>query len=93
MTIPENCNLFNYPIYPQPASIETIHGGKKIVKYENSNESFLALDKDELGYEKLMLIQFKESTLFSQSAIVFRLWVDQRIQLIENFMSEYYKDA
>lgn len=93
MIVPEHCSLFNYPIYPEPSSIETIYGGKKIVRTNDTNEAFLAFDKNEIEYERMMLVQFKESEIFSQSSINFRLWIEQRLKVIENFISEYHNNA
>ena len=93
MTIPEHCLLFNYPISSESSSIKTICGGKKIIRSDDTKEAFLAFDKDEIEYEKMMLTQFKESEIFNQSSIHFRLWIEQRIKVIENFISEYYNNA
>jgi len=90
MTMPTKCSLSNHSTYPEPADIETIFGGKKIVRTQKSKESFLAYDKDEMEYERLVLSQFRDSDSFEIAPLNFKLWVAQRIQLIERFILEYY---
>ena len=93
-TIPDKDNwLFNYPIYPEEASIETLHGGKKIVRTTEDEKPFLAFDRDEIEYERMMLLSFKESKAYDKSSVNFKLWVDQRIELIKRFISEYHYNA
>jgi len=61
--------------------------------YQDEMVTVKIFDKDEIEYEKMMLTQFKESEIFNQSSIHFRLWIEQRIKVIENFISEYYNNA
>ena len=77
----------------ESARIKTIHGGKKIVRSLETDKSYLAYNRDEIEYEKLVLQSFQTSSTFTESSLNIRLWVDQRIKVIEKFISEYHKDA
>jgi len=78
---------------PESATIKTIYGGKKIVKSRSTNESYLAFDKDEIEYEKMILQSFINSIAFQDSSINMKLWVKQKIEVINQFLSEHYQNA
>ena len=77
----------------EAARIKTIHGGKKIVRSLKTEKAYLAYDRDEIEYEKLVLQSFQTSKAFNESSLNLRLWVAQRIEVIERFISEYHRDA
>ncbi len=78
---------YDQPGIKKNATIETAYGGKKIVYSKDTEEKFLAFNTEELEYEKLILEKFKQDEVFNNISINTKLWIEQRVNVINKFMS------